>query len=81
MPGVSREQFDADLETERQATADYIAADTDYIAAVDAFIGNQAVIDFAAEDATVQALLDNVNTQRAAVDAAKSRIPVPPSAK
>jgi hypothetical protein len=78
---VTREQFDADLETERQATADYIAADTDYIAAVDAFIGNQAVIDFAAEDATVQALLDNVNTQRAAVDAAKARIPQTPGPK
>ena len=60
---VSRETFDADLEAERQATADYIVA-------VDNFIGSQAVIDLAAEDATVNSLLQAVND-------AKGRIPVP----
>ncbi len=58
---VTREQFDADLEVERQGTADYITA-------VDAFIGNQAVLDLAAEDATVNTLLQAVND-------AKGRIP------
>ena len=62
---VSRSQFDADLEAQRQATADYIAA-------VDAFIGNQAVLDLAAEDATVNTLLQAVND-------AKGRIPTPPT--
>ncbi len=62
---VSRQQFDADLETERQATADYIAA-------VDAFISNQAVLDLAAEDATVNTLLQAVND-------AKGRVPPPPT--
>jgi hypothetical protein len=64
---VSREQFDADLEAERQGTADYIAA-------VDAFITNPQVVDFAAEDSTVNALLQAVND-------AKGRIPIPPSQK
>ena len=64
---VTREQFDRDLEAERQGTADYIAA-------VDAFIGNQAVLDLAAEDATVNTLLQAVND-------AKGRIPTPPSQK
>ena len=58
---VSREQFDADL-------AASIAATNDYIAAVDAFIGLQQVIDLAAED-------EQVNTALAAVNAAKDRIP------
>ena len=74
---VSREQFDADLAAEQEAQAAYIAADTDYIAAVDAFIGLQQVIDLAAEDAIVQTALTNINTQKAAVDAARSRIPSP----
>ena len=64
---VTREQFDSDLEAERQGTADYIAA-------VDAFIGNQAVLDLAAEDETVNSLLQAVND-------AKGRIPTPPSQK
>ena len=82
MPGpVSRQQFDADLETERQATADYITADTCYIAAVDAFIGNQAVLDLAAEDATVAGLLANVNSAKDAVVAAQGRIPTPVAPK
>jgi hypothetical protein len=75
---VSREQFDADLAANQQTTADYIAADTDYIAAVDAFITHPAVVDFAAEDATVQGLLTNINTAKDAVVAAKARIPVQP---
>jgi hypothetical protein len=74
---VSREQFDADLAAERAAQTDYIAADTDYIAAVDAFIALPPVIDLAAEDATVQAGLTDIATAKAAVDAAKSRIPTP----
>ncbi len=76
---VSREQFDADLAAQQQAQADYITADTDYIAAVDAFIALPPVIDLAAEDATVQAALTNVNSAKDAVIAAKSRIPTPPT--
>ena len=60
---VSQAQFDADLEAERQATADYIAA-------VDAFITNPSVVDLAAEDATVNTLLQAVND-------AKGRVPPP----
>ena len=74
---VSREQFDADLAAQQSATVDYISADTDYIAAVDAFIALPPVIDLAAEDATVQAALTNIATAKAAVDAAKARIPQP----
>ena len=61
---IDRAQFDADLSA-------YIAADTDYIAAVTAFIGLQQVIDLAAEDTQVQAAL-------AAVNAAKAALPPPP---
>ncbi len=60
---TSREQFDADLSA-------FTIATTDYIAAVDAFIGLQPVLDLAAEDATVQAALTAVNE-------AKARIPAP----
>ena len=74
---VSRDQFDQDLAAEREAQNTYIAADTDYIAAVDAFIALPPVIDLAAEDATVQEGLTNIATAKAAVDAAKSRIPAP----
>jgi hypothetical protein len=72
---VGKEQFDADLAAEQQAQADYIAADTDYIAAVDAFIALPPVVDLAAEDATVQGALNNINTAKDAVIAAKGRIP------
>ena len=64
---VSREQFDADLEAQRAAT-------TDYITAVDAFISSPPVIDLAAEDATVNTLLQNVNEARGRVPGA----PPPP---
>ena len=67
---TSREQFDADLATFTSATSDLIAADTDYIAAVDAFIQLPPVIDLANEDATVQTALT-------AIAEAKSRIPTP----
>ncbi len=60
---VSREQFDADL-------AAFTTGVTDYIAAVDAFIGLQQVIDLAAED-------EQVNAALTAVNEAKSRIPAP----
>ncbi len=60
---TSREQFDADL-------AAFTAGTTDYIAAVDAFIGLQQVLDLAAEDA-------EVNTALQAVNDAKGRIPAP----
>ncbi len=60
---TSREQFDADL-------AAFTTATTDYIAAVDAFIGLQQVLDLAAEDAQVQTALTAVNE-------AKARIPAP----
>ena len=60
---ISRETFDADL-------AAFTTATTDYIAAVDAFIGLQQVIDLAAEDAQVQTALTAVNE-------AKARIPSP----
>ena len=63
---VSKEQFDADL-------AAHIDGDNQYIAAVDAFIALPPVIDLAAEDASVQAALTNVNE-------AKGRIPPPPPA-
>ncbi len=62
---TSREAFDADL-------AAALAAVTDYIAAVDAFIALPPVIDLANEDATVQAALTQIAE-------AKSRIPVPPT--
>ncbi len=62
---VSRESFDADL-------AATLAAVTDYIAAVDAFIALPPVIDLANEDATVQAALTQIAE-------AKSRIPTPPT--
>ncbi len=77
---VTREQFDAHLEEMRAAREVEGAAQADYIAAVDAFITNPAVIDLAAEDATVGALLEAVNTEKADLDAAKSRIPLPPQA-
>ena len=64
---VSREQFDADL-------AAFTAGVNDYIAAVDAFIGLQQVLDLAAED-------EQVNTALQAVNAAKDRIPHPSSPK
>jgi len=76
---VSREQFDADLAASTQATADLITADTDYIAAVDAFIALPPVIDLAQEDESVQAAITNVQNAKAAVDAAKARIPAPPA--
>jgi hypothetical protein len=76
-PKVSQAQFDQDLATEQQAQADYIAADTDYIAAVDAFIALPPVVDLAAEDATVATGLANINTAHDAVVAAKARIPTP----
>jgi hypothetical protein len=63
---VSREQFDTDLSAFTQGT-------TDYITAVDAFIGLQQVLDLAAEDATVNAALQAVND-------AKGRIPTPKAA-
>ncbi len=74
---VSKEQFDADLQAEQAAQADYISADTDYIAAVDAFIALPPVIDLAEEDATVQTALTNINNAKTAVDAAKARLPQP----
>ncbi len=58
---VSREQFDADLTSA-------LAAVTDYIAAVDAFIALPPVIDLAQEDESVQAALTQIAE-------AKSRIP------
>jgi hypothetical protein len=61
---VTREQFDADL-------AAAVAATTDYIAAVDAFIALPPVIDLANEDATVQAALTSIAE-------AKARIPGTP---
>ncbi len=60
---TSREQFDADLAT-------FTTATTDYIGAVDTFIGLQQVLDLAAEDAQVQTALTAVNE-------AKARIPAP----
>ena len=75
---VSREQFDADLATERQATSDYITADTDYIAVVDAFIALPQIIDLSNEDATVQDGLAAINQAKSNVIAAKGRVPVPP---
>ncbi len=75
---VSRDQFDADLAAAQTATNDLISADTDYIAAVDAFIALPPVIDLAAEDATVQAGLAAVTTAKQAVVDAKARIPTPP---
>lgn len=66
---VDRAQFDADLAASHDATEGYIAA-------VDAFIQNQAVLDLAAEDATVNGLLADVT-------AAQGRIPghtAPPTA-
>lgn len=60
---VSKEQFDADL-------AATLAAVTDYIAAVDAFIALPPVVDLAAEDESVRTALQAVND-------AKSRLPQP----
>ena len=74
---VSREEFNAHLEEMRAAREVEGAAQTDYIAAVDAFITNPAVIDLAAEDATVNTLLEAINTEKADLDAAKARIPQP----
>jgi hypothetical protein len=64
MPPVGKDQFDADL-------AAYNAGVTDYIAAVDVFITNPAVVDLAAEDDAVKAALQ-------AVTDAKGRIPAQP---
>lgn len=75
---VSRDQFDTDLAAAQAATNDLVAADTDYIAAVDAFIALPPVVDLAAEDATVQAGLATLATAKQAVVDAKSRIPTPP---
>jgi len=61
---VDKATFDADL-------AAAVSAVNDYIAAVDAFIALPPVVDLAAEDASVNTALANVN-------AAKGRIPVPP---
>ncbi len=60
---VSRDAFDADLTAA-------LAAVTDYIAAVDAFIALPPVIDLANEDASVQAALTQIAD-------AKARIPAP----
>lgn len=62
---TSRDQFDADLTAA-------LAAVTDYIAAVDAFIALPPVVDLANEDASVQAALTQIAD-------AKSRIPTPPT--
>ena len=64
---TSREQFDADLQA-------HIDGDNQYIAAVDAFIGLQQIIDLAAEDAIVNQGLQAIND-------AKSRVPTPPTPK
>ena len=77
---VSRADFDAHLAAQQAAIADLISADTDYIAAVDAFIALPPVIDLAQEDETVQTAITNVQNAKAAVDAAKARIPNPQSA-
>ena len=58
---VSKEQFDADQAAE-------LAATTDYIAAVDAFIALPPVIDLTAED-------DAVKAAAQAIADAKARIP------
>ncbi len=60
---TSREQFDADL-------AAQLAAVTDYIAAVDAFLALPPVIDLTTED-------DSVKAAAQAIADAKSRIPTP----
>jgi hypothetical protein len=60
---INREQFDADL-------SQNLAAVTDYIAAVDAFIAQPAVIDLTQED-------DQVNAAFTAVNEARSRLPQP----
>ncbi len=65
MPQVSREQFDADL-------ALHIEGDNAYITAVDNFITLPQIIDLAAED-------DIVNQGLAAINAAKGRVPPPPT--
>lgn len=75
---VTRAQFDADLAAEQEAQVAYIAADTDYIAAVDAFLAIQTVLDLAAEDSTVKAAMDKINAAKDAVVAAKGRIPSQP---
>lgn len=61
---VSKEEFDADL-------AAGLAAVTDYIGAVDAFIALPPVVDLTTED-------ESVKTALAAVNEAKARIPVNP---
>ncbi len=62
---IGKDQFDADLQA-------LVSANTDYIAAVDAFIALPPVIDLANEDASVQAALTAINE-------ARSRIPTPPT--
>ncbi len=61
---VNQAQFDADL-------AAYNTAVEGYIAAVNAFIALPPVVDLAAEDASVNAALADVNT-------AKGNLPPPP---
>jgi hypothetical protein len=61
---VDKTQFDADLNA-------LVTGQTDYIAAVDAFIALPQVVDLAAEDDQVKAALQ-------AVADAKGRIPPPP---
>lgn len=63
---VSREQFDADLAAAQ-------AGQTDYIAAVDAFLALPPVIDLQAED-------DSVKAGAQAITDARARIPNPPPA-
>jgi predicted aconitase with swiveling domain len=75
---VSREQFDADLQASSEATAALVAADTDYIAAVDAFIALPQVIDLTNEDDQVKSALQTVTDAKTKVDEAKSRIPTQP---
>lgn len=61
---VTQAQFDADLQG-------MIDALNTYIAAVDAFIALPPVVDLAAEDASVQTALQNIQT-------AQSQLPPPP---
>lgn len=67
---TSRDAFDADL-------AALTSAVNDYIAAVDAFIALPPVIDLAAEDATVQTGITNVNAARGRVPGAPPPPPTP----
>ncbi len=75
---VSKEQFDADLAAHIQGDNDLIAAQTTYIAAVDAFIALPPIIDLSNEDSTVQAGLAAVQAAKGAVTDAQGRIPPPP---